>query len=105
MNGFDTVDSAVPGRPFINNDDKSISSKTIIDNDSMWSNSVTTTTIDNDKAMKWQQQALGEHASIASFNAFSLQLMVNAAPPSLLRAASKAADDEVRHAQMVIVIM
>jgi hypothetical protein len=90
-----------------NNNDKSISSKTIVDKDSMWSNSIstTTTTINNDKAMKWQQQALGEHASIASFNAFSLQLMVNGAPPSLLRAASKAADDEVRHAQMVIVIM
>jgi hypothetical protein len=91
-----------------NNNDKSISSNTIVDKHSLWSNSISTTTttaINNEKAMKWQQQALGEHASIASFNAFSLQLMVNAAPPSLLRAASKAADDEVRHAQMVIVIM
>ena len=36
---------------------------------------------------------------MASFAAFALQLMVNAAPPALLSGAMRAGDDEVRHAE------
>ena len=47
----------------------------------------------------WTQAALAEHASIASFNRFSLQLLAVGAPPDLLEDTQKAALDEVRHAE------
>ena len=55
--------------------------------------------VDARKAEKWTRQAQGEHASVGSFAVFSLQLMTNAAPPVLLAGASRAAGDEVRHAE------
>lgn len=48
----------------------------------------------------WTRAAQMEHASIASFDRFSLQLLAVAAPPSLLEEAHRAAIDEVRHAQL-----
>ncbi|KAL9184270.1 hypothetical protein ACHAXT_002356 [Thalassiosira profunda] len=48
----------------------------------------------------WIQRALGEHASVASFSAFSIALMTNRAPSDLVEAALKAGLDEVRHAKM-----
>jgi hypothetical protein len=48
----------------------------------------------------WSQDALLEHASIASFARFSLQLLAVAAPPRLLEAAHRAALDEVEHAKL-----
>jgi hypothetical protein len=54
---------------------------------------------DDERAGRWVSQGLGEHASVASFAAFSLQLMVNGAPFSLLSGAAKANADEVRHAE------
>jgi hypothetical protein len=51
-------------------------------------------------AERWQQAALYEHASVASFARFTLDLMTHGAPPALLLAAQKAAADEVRHAQL-----
>lgn len=50
-------------------------------------------------AVEWRSAAVAEHASVASFSAFSLQLMAHGAPPALLRAAHHAALDEVRHAE------
>lgn len=50
-------------------------------------------------AERWQRAGLYEHASVASFARFTLDLMVHGAPPELLLAAQKAAADEVRHAQ------
>jgi len=49
---------------------------------------------------KWANQALGEHASIASFAAFTLALMSNGAPPNLIRDSLTAAQDELRHAKV-----
>lgn len=46
----------------------------------------------------WLRHGQDEHASIASFSRFSLDLLRFAAPPSLLAAAHSAAGDEVRHA-------
>jgi len=46
----------------------------------------------------WTQRALGEHASVASFSAFSIALMTNQAPSDLVNDALKAGLDEVRHA-------
>lgn len=45
------------------------------------------------------QIARYEHASIASFHRFALELMQFGAPPELLQLAQKAATDEIRHAQ------
>ena len=49
---------------------------------------------------EWIQRALGEHASIASFSAFSIALMTNGASSRLVEDALKAGIDEVLHAQM-----
>jgi hypothetical protein len=54
---------------------------------------------DDERAARWVARGLGEHASVASFAAFSLQLMVNGAPFSLLTGAANANADEVRHAE------
>jgi hypothetical protein len=61
--------------------------------------SAPTGTTDDARAARWVSQGLGEHASVASFAAFSLQLMINGAPFSLLAGAAKANADEVRHAE------
>jgi hypothetical protein len=44
--------------------------------------------------------ALLEHASVASFARFSLQLMAAGAPASLVEAAHRAALDEIEHARL-----
>jgi len=51
-----------------------------------------------DAAREWLRDGQKEHASIASFTRFSLDLLRFAAPPALLTAAHSAAMDEVRHA-------
>lgn len=49
---------------------------------------------------EWTRSAQVEHASIASFDRFCLQLLALGAPPLLLEQAHRAAIDEVRHAQL-----
>jgi hypothetical protein len=51
-------------------------------------------------AKKWAGDGVAEHASVASFARFTLQLMSVGAPASLLFAAQRAAADEVRHARI-----
>ncbi len=51
-------------------------------------------------AQAWTEIALMEHASVASFARFALQLMSLGAPPELLAAATTAMLDETRHAQV-----
>ncbi len=50
-------------------------------------------------ARHWLAEAAAEHASIASFHRFALQLLALGAPPELLLAAGEAARDEIRHAE------
>jgi hypothetical protein len=50
-------------------------------------------------AETWARDAASEHASIASFSRFSLQLMALGAPADLVEAAHRAALDEARHAR------
>ena len=50
-------------------------------------------------AARWTRAALAEHASIAAFARFSLQLLALGAPPDLLLAAHAALVDEVEHAR------
>lgn len=47
----------------------------------------------------WHEVAAMEHASVASFARFVLELLAAGAPPELLHAASRAMDDETRHAK------
>jgi hypothetical protein len=53
----------------------------------------------NQVAQAWQQAALYEHASVASFARFTLELMALEAPPELLLAATRAQADEIAHAR------
>jgi hypothetical protein len=50
-------------------------------------------------AEMWTRDAASEHASIASFSRFSLQLLALGAPADLVEAAHDAALDEARHAR------
>src|ERR1043165_174718 len=48
----------------------------------------------------WLDSALSEHAAIASFSRFSLQLLAVGAPPELVQRAQLSAIQEIRHAQL-----
>jgi hypothetical protein len=48
----------------------------------------------------WLEDALAEHASVASFSRFVLQLLAVGAPSELVLAAQRAIADEVHHARM-----
>src|SRR4051812_39178148 len=48
----------------------------------------------------WTRAAQMEHASVAAFSRFSLQLLAVGAPPSLLQDAHRAALDEITHAEL-----
>jgi hypothetical protein len=51
-------------------------------------------------AAAWAQAGLYEHASVASFARFALELLALGAPPELLRAVSRASTDELEHARL-----
>ncbi|HVY49853.1 MAG TPA: ferritin-like domain-containing protein [Minicystis sp.] len=51
-------------------------------------------------AAAWSADGLLEHASVAAFSRFSLELMALGAPRDLVRGAHEAALDEVRHAEL-----
>ncbi len=51
-------------------------------------------------AAAWRTDAFFEHASIASFARFTLDLLALGAPPELLADAQRAAADEVEHARL-----
>jgi hypothetical protein len=51
-------------------------------------------------AKAWTEAALAEHASVASFARFSLDLLAVGAPADLVEGAHGAAIDEVRHAKL-----
>ncbi len=55
-------------------------------------------------ARYWTQVACCEHASIASFARFILQLLAVGAPPALVLAAAQALADEVEHARLCFAI-
>lgn len=52
----------------------------------------------------WTRDALLEHASIASFATFTLELLAVGAPPQLLQASQAAAADEIEHAGLTFAI-
>lgn len=55
-------------------------------------------------ARHWEAIAAMEHASVASFARFTLQLLSLGAPPSLLVEASEASLDEIAHAQLAFAL-
>ena len=55
-------------------------------------------------ASRWQDVAAMEHASVASFARFTLQLMALGAPADLLADTQRAASDEVEHARMAYAV-
>ncbi len=52
----------------------------------------------------WARVAVAEHASIASFAQFALDLLALPGPPELIRACFSAARDEVRHAEAALAL-
>ncbi|CAB9527577.1 expressed unknown protein [Seminavis robusta] len=104
---------AVEGRPFLDKNGKQIQAATNHDEVANgWSscevqdkNQNENENNNNNKqrealGQKWAQRALGEHASISSFAAFTMALMANNAPPALIQDSLVAASDEVRHAKV-----
>ena len=55
-------------------------------------------------AAHWAESGVHEHASVASFGRFLLDLMSLGAPRRLVTAATKAIDDEIRHASACFAI-
>jgi hypothetical protein len=55
-------------------------------------------------AAHWQAIAALEHASVASFARFTLELLALAAPPELLAETQRAALDEVEHARLAFTL-
>jgi hypothetical protein len=53
-------------------------------------------------ARAWADDALAEHASVASFARFALELLALGAPPALLREVHVAIADELRHAKLCL---
>jgi hypothetical protein len=53
----------------------------------------------------WERDALEEHASIAAFARFALQLLSVGAPPELVVAAQRAGLDEIRHARAAFALV
>ncbi|MEZ4224697.1 MAG: ferritin-like domain-containing protein [Polyangiaceae bacterium] len=51
-------------------------------------------------ALAWTEDGLTEHASIASFARFTLELLAVGAPPEFLSEAQRGGRDEVEHAQL-----
>lgn len=54
----------------------------------------------SERAAEWTAIGLAEHASVASFARFILELLAHGAPAELLREAQRAMSDELRHAEI-----
>ena len=55
-------------------------------------------------ARRWRHAGLAEHASVASFARYLLQLMALGAPAALVSEATAAMSDEIRHAQQCLAL-
>jgi hypothetical protein len=101
------------GRPFIDTTGKSLQASPVLEADLSWlgyleekdtdeifnlSNS--TELVALSLGEDWTRRALAEHASVASFSAFSIALMTNQAPSILVEDSLKAAQDEIRHTKV-----
>ena len=96
----------VPGRPFMVANTATTARP--ITSDSWCDNNLNLTNLPQaqhaELVEQWTAHALAEHASVASFAQFALELMAVGAPADLVEDAHKAALDEVRHARMAFEI-
>lgn len=92
----------VEGRPFIDGEGRHVHAKAVPESNAAWSavSRDGATIADRDELLgkRWLDRAVGEHASVPAFAAFTIALMSNNAPPELVQDALSAAQDEVRHA-------
>lgn len=58
--------------------------------------------IRSDVAAAWLSAAMAEHASVAAFARFTLELIELGAPLSLVAAATRAQQDEIRHTELAL---
>ncbi len=99
---------AVPGRPFSDCGEAMLS---MLVDSSAWIASIAriecggmTVAERRRLADKWSRDGLAEHASVASFARFALQLMAVGAPAELVADAQRAALDEVEHARLAFAV-
>jgi len=101
--------AVVVGRPFVDKHGNTHLASADVQDDVFWSadcpsninvkSANHTAAAMNALGKDWTRRALGEHASIASFAAFTIALMSNQAPPQLISESLAAAEDEYRHAE------
>jgi hypothetical protein len=91
----------VEGRPYIDSIGRHIHAPATLESTSAWSATADNNVFEKDETLgkKWLDRAVGEHASVPAFAAFTIALMSNNAPPELVKDALSAAQDEVRHAE------
>jgi hypothetical protein len=99
------TDCAIIGRPFLV-DDCAVTAPTRVGVAGRWSASGIAPRAEGLSASlraalaeEWARDALLEHASVAAFSRFSLELLAVGAPSDLVALAHEAALDEVRHAR------
>jgi hypothetical protein len=86
-----------PGRPFVIAGEARLAS--VIPSDA-WTDDAPLAASDALLAAAWLHDARTEHAAIASFARFAMQLLALAAPPRFVAAAHRAALDELAHARL-----
>lgn len=93
--------TAIAGRPFVVEGSERVAEVVVRDD---WADEVSPSDVSPKTrerlAAAWAREAAFEHASVASFARFALQLLAVGAPPDLVIAAQEAMADEVRHAQV-----
>lgn len=93
----DTGPIVVPGRPFHTADGPTVAP---LRAGTGWSDAVAGGETDMAAAAAWARAALAEHASVASFATFTLDLLAVGAPADLVGASVSAMQDEIAHARL-----
>ena len=86
------------GRPLRGEDGRAVVAP--VARDAGWSGLPVDAPRDPERARRWARAAQFEHASVASFARFSLELLALGAPAALLARAHRAALDEIAHAEL-----
>ena len=95
---YDWTESCPGGRPLRATDGAPILAE-IANERAGWSRAAASHVRDPERAHHWARAAQYEHASVASFAQFSLQLLALGAPADLIARSHRAALDEIEHAR------